>query len=519
MTIRETSSARSNKQSPSFSVRAAFEHLFVQEKEPLYILLILGAITLSGFVLRVLVINRPIAYDEAYTFINFASRPFKHILADYSAPNNHILHTILVGIASRLFGGEPWAVRLPAFLAGTLTAPVMYLVARRFFSRPQALGAAALMAVTPVLIDYSVNGRGYTMLFLLALLLTNFAAILVTRQSKTALIAYGLTAALGFYTIPIFLYPMAGVSLWVALTYLVDKDPWRERLRRLAVFLGVCILAGLLTLILYSPVIIFGSGLSSMIGNEFVESADWTSFVANLSSRLINVWSKWMIGFSSTVEYILLGGFSLSLLFYRRVSNQKLPLQVPLILALAILLVVQRVTPTPRIWLYLEMFYLMFAAAGLVWLVDWSVGRIVAAPLAERMVSFILLLMFTVISVNALIAQQQFLAKADNHSAEEYAANYLADHLQPEDTLIATSPVDIETAYYLHLRGIPFDRFYKRDHPVKIQNAMLLVRKNSKYTTPEDVVNFFKLDDELDVSAADLVFEYANVQVYSIPAK
>lgn len=519
MTIREISSARSNKQSPPFSVRAAFENLFVQEKEPLYILLILGGITLAGFVLRLLVINQPIAYDEAYTFLNFASRPFKHILADYSAPNNHILHTILVGIAYRMFGGEPWVVRMPAFLAGTLMVPVMYLTARRFFSRPQALGAAALMAVTPVLIDYSVNGRGYTMLFLFALLLTNFAAILVIRQSKPAFIAYGLTAALGFYTIPIFLYPMAGVSLWVALTYLVDKDPWRERLRRLAVFLGVCILAGLLTLILYSPVIIFGSGLSSMVGNEFVESADWTSFVANLGPRLINVWSKWMIGFSPTVENILLGGFSLSLLFYRRVSNQKLPLQVLLILALVILLIVQRVTPTPRIWLYLEVFYLMFAAAGLVWLVDWSVGRIVEARFAERIVSFTLLVIFTGVFANVLISQQRFLAKVDNRSPEEYAATYLADHLQPEDTLVATSPVDIETAYYLSLHGIPFERFYKRDHPVEIQNAILLVRKNSKYTTPESVVNFFKLEEELDVPAAELVFEYANVQVYSIPAK
>src|SRR5512139_2592793 len=128
---------------------------------------------LDGFFLRLLVINRSIDYDKAYTFLNFASKSFKYILADYSAPNNHILHTILVGIASRLFGGEPWAVRLPAFLAGTLIVPVMYLTARRFFSRPQALGAAALLAVTPVLIDYSVNGRGYTMLFLFALLLTN----------------------------------------------------------------------------------------------------------------------------------------------------------------------------------------------------------------------------------------------------------------------------------------------------------------------------------------------------------
>jgi hypothetical protein len=121
--------------------------------------------------------------------------------------------------------------------------------------------------------------------------------------------------------------------------------------------------------------------------------------------------------------------------------------------------------------------------------------------------------------VNVLVAQQQFLAKADNHSPEEYAAGYLADHLQPEDTLVATSPVDIETAYYLSLHGIPFDRFYKLDHPVEIQNAILLVRKNSKYKTPESVVNFFKLEDALDVPAAELVFEYANVQVYSIPAK
>src|SRR5512139_1237710 len=107
-----TQSTHSKMPGRPFSLWAGFEHLFVQEKEPLYILLILGGITLAGFVLRVLVINRPIAYDEAYTFLNFASKSFKYILADYSAPNNHILHTILVGVAYRMFGGEPWVVRL-----------------------------------------------------------------------------------------------------------------------------------------------------------------------------------------------------------------------------------------------------------------------------------------------------------------------------------------------------------------------------------------------------------------------
>ena len=325
------------------SFRSTFEDLFLREKDPFYIFVILGVITVIGCVLRVLAINKPVAYDEAYTFINFASRPFKHILADYSAPNNHIFHTILVGIAYRLFGGQAWVLRLPAFIAGTLMAPVMYVTARRFFSRAQALGAAALIAVIPVFINYSVNGRGYTILFLCALLLTNFAGILVERQSKSALIAYGLTAALGFYTIPIFLYPMAGVSLWVVVTYLFAEEPWQSKLHKLGVFLGMCLLAGLLTLVLYSPVIIFGSGWSSITGNEFVQSLDWSAFLANLDPRMENTWDKWMIGLNPIMEYLFLGGFLLALFFYRKVSNQKLPLQIFLVLAIVILLAFQRV--------------------------------------------------------------------------------------------------------------------------------------------------------------------------------
>lgn len=514
-----TSNARSKEPARPFSLRALLEHLFVREKDPSYPFLILGAVMLIGLVLRLLEINKPIAYDEAYTFINFASKSFKYILADYSAPNNHILHTILVGIAYRLFGGQPWVIRLPAFIAGTLMIPVMYIAARRFFSCPQALGAAALIAVIPIFIDYSVNGRGYTMLFVFALLLANFGGILVNRQSKSALIAYGLTAAFGFYTIPIFLYPMAGVSLWVVTTYLFTKEPWQSRLRRIAIFLGMCALAGILTLILYSPVIIFGTGFSSITGNEFVQSLDWSAFVANLDPRLANVWNKWTIGLNPAMEYLLLGGFLLSLCFYRKVSNQKLPLQVFLVLALAILLVLQRVTPTPRIWLYLEVFYLMFAAAAWVWLLDWLTRRVIDPPLAERILSVAILLVFLGAFAGALIARQQNAAGADSHSPEEYAANYLADHLQSEDTLVATGPVDIETAYYLSQHGISFDRFYKRDHPTPIRNALVLVAKKTNYETPESVVHFFKLEQTLDLSAAKLVFEYANVQVYSIPAK
>jgi len=466
-------------------------------------------------------INKSIAYDEAYTFIHFASREFKHILADYSAPNNHIFHTILVGISYRLFGGQAWALRLPAFIAGCLIVPAMYITTRRFFSSAQALAASALIAVMPWFITYSVNARGYTMLILFALLLANFAGILVTRQSKSALIAFTLTAALGFYTIPIFLYPMAGISLWVFTTYLIEKEPWHIKVHKLAVFLGICcILSILLTILLYSPVIIFGSGLSSIISNEIVKSLNWSTFVANLDPRFIKTWQKWMVRLSPTIENLFLTGFLVSLLFYRKVSNQKLPMQFFLALAVAILVVLQRVTPLPRIWLYLEAFYVMFASAGLVWLAECIVRRIADPPLTEKLLASTILLIFIGIVISTLIANRQNPVFMDRDLLpEEYAANYLAAHLKPEDTIVATGPVDIQTAYYLSLHGIPFDRFYQRDHPVKIQNALVMSRKNSRYKTPDSVVDFFKLDQVLDLSQSELVFEYANVQIYSVPAK
>jgi hypothetical protein len=128
---------------------------------------------------------------------------------------------------------------------------------RRFFLNIRL--AAGLIADIPLFINYSVNGRGYTMLVLFASLLANFAGILVVRQSKPALIAFILTAALGFYTIPIFLYPMAGISLWVVVTYLFSKERSKAAARtiRQRLYAGRSTHAGL-----YSPVIFFWSCIS-----------------------------------------------------------------------------------------------------------------------------------------------------------------------------------------------------------------------------------------------------------------
>jgi len=505
----------------SQSFRATLTHLFVHEKDPNYVYLFLGIITLIGLILRLYVINDPIGYDEAYTFIYFASKPFKYILADYHAPNNHILNSILIGIAYRIFGNQLWIVRLPAFIFSILGIPAAYFAARRFFTREQALAASAILAVSPSLINDAANGRGYTLVALLSLLLVNFAGILIKQQSRPALIAYATTGALGFYTIPIFLYPMAGISLWIAITYLTENESWRNRFVKLGIFLGTCIVSGILTLALYSPVIIFGSGFQSIVGNDIVKPLTWFKFTENFDHRIAQTWHKWMMLLSPNIQYLLNGGFLISLFLYRKISNQKIPMQLTLVLAVFILLILQRLTPLPRIWSYLEMFYLFFSAAGLAWLANLLFRRFFGQPdMAGRTFSVFILLIVVLIFVNVTAKTFNRKAIADRTIApEKFAAEYIADHISQSDTIVAVAPTDVETAYYLKIDNVSYDVYYQRDHPVVIQNALVLVRSTEWYNTPQSVLDFFDLTPNMDMASAQVVFEYGPLQVYSIPAK
>lgn len=508
-----------SQQDPPPSISATLQHLFIAGKDPSYIYWILGAVTVIGLVIRVWKISQPIAYDEAYTFIHYATRDFRHILADYSAPNNHILNTILVRFFYEVFGRQPWVVRGPALLAGILCIPAAYFAARRMFNPRQALAGAALVALTPWFISYSVNGRGYTLVTLFSLLLANLGALLVERQSRAALTAYGITAALGFYTIPIFLYPMAGVSLWVLVSHLTAPGPWGERTVKARDFLLACLLAGLLTLFLYLPVILFGTGLTSIVSNEFVESREWAVFVENLRPRAIKTWESWMQAIAPAVQYILLAGFLLSLFLYRKISRQRLPLQVFLVLGAAVMLAIQRVAPLARVWLYLEAFYLIFAGGGLVWLAELLLDRFGKPALTARITSAAILVGTGMVLASIYMETQQgSLVPNRDDFPEQHAAEFLASHLTEEDTILSVSPVDIQTAYYLYMYGVPYDVFYQRDRPVDIRIAVIVLRTNSRYNTPEAVLDFYQMAGSFDLASARLVYEYGPVLVFSIPA-
>jgi 4-amino-4-deoxy-L-arabinose transferase-like glycosyltransferase len=119
------------KSSGSQKSQSILREFFIPEQEPLWVPIALGLITLVALALRLMLIVQPVQYDEAYTFIHYASKSLTTILANYSAPNNHIFHTLLVAIAYHLFGASLWTLRLPAFLAGVLTVSAAYITRLR----------------------------------------------------------------------------------------------------------------------------------------------------------------------------------------------------------------------------------------------------------------------------------------------------------------------------------------------------------------------------------------------------
>ena len=87
----------------------------------------------TALALRLHGLGADLNHDEAYTWQVFASRPYAEILGSYPVPNNHILHSLLVRLSTRVFGTGEIAIRLPALLAGLAAIPAVFLLGRALF--------------------------------------------------------------------------------------------------------------------------------------------------------------------------------------------------------------------------------------------------------------------------------------------------------------------------------------------------------------------------------------------------
>src|SRR5678815_4844579 len=112
-------------------------------------------VTALAAVCRVVALSQPMRYDESVTWAYFVGRSWTTIISQYQFPNNHVLFSLLAKATSSLAAWQPWALRLPALIAGIAIVPLTWAVGRRFADRDSALLGAALAGASTPLILYS----------------------------------------------------------------------------------------------------------------------------------------------------------------------------------------------------------------------------------------------------------------------------------------------------------------------------------------------------------------------------
>ena len=385
--------------------------------------------TLLALVLRLQFIGQPMRYDEALTFNEFASRPLYYGLSFYPDPNNHLLNTLLMHLVFVMGGNQPWLLRLPALVAGVLLVPASYWLARLLYGEGAAILAAVLVAVSSYVIEYSTNARGYTLQALCFVLMLALTVIAARRASLSALLLAAVVAAIGAYAVPTMLYGVVIAGAWLLIS--------RQISLRHLVASGLVL--GLLSVLLYLPPLII-SGPDNLAANRFVVPLPVGDLPAELARSLISTWGFWNRDVPWPLAALLVFGFLVTTVDELR--HRQLPLGLLAVAVCLLVVLLQRVAPFERVWLFLLPLYLVIASAGLARFVD---GRLLGLIFGG-------VLTFTTLTSGAILASTETGVFPD----AEGVARTLAPRLAPDDAVMTELPASLpELQYYFPRFGLP----------------------------------------------------------------
>ncbi len=168
-----------------------------------------------GAVLRLAVASQDLYADELATYWVVTAHGFTGVVetvattAEITPP----LSFLLTWAATHL-GQSPELVRLPALLAGLASIPLVYAVGLRTVGRRAALLAATLTTLSPFMIFYSAEARGYAVLTALVLA-TTICLLRAVANGGWWWVGYGACVCLAMYTHYTGIFVLAVQLAWV----------------------------------------------------------------------------------------------------------------------------------------------------------------------------------------------------------------------------------------------------------------------------------------------------------------
>jgi hypothetical protein len=462
----------------------AIGRCFFSRENTSWLFLVLGI----GIAVRAYFLAQPMRYDESYTFFNYVNGDFTRAFY-YPIPNNHVLHSILAKLSILIWGSHPESIRLPAFLAGIASIPLMFCLCRELLQGRSGLFASASIAVFPYLILYSTNARGYSIIVFLSLALMLVGVRFSKRPSVEASAILSSIAALGLMTIPSMAFPIAGIYLCLFGAYLLNGNSL-DRVLREFVFPSA-IMTAAFGAILYSPVVLVTNGLQSLVSNEFVQAQPSEVFFNQVNGHFTEVMADYtrdiptaLLIFGSIL--VVLGMYSAAIQHHWAIF-----LLLPSLLAAsAVLFVVKHAIPYPRTWIYMIPAVLIVADVG--W--TYCIGKL-SKPFRIAAVNSMLLAgaVYAVflISTNAI----EKYPDTGNFAEGPVVASYLKSAMNDRDAVDGIAPVDYPTYFYLWYQDMG-DIRPRRDNPT--QGKFYVVKKSThsiEETTQENVEKLFEIDD------------------------
>jgi mannosyltransferase len=200
---------------------------------------IVTGLTLLGAVLRFATLElQAYHHDEIVTASRLLRTTFWHAMDavgfSESAPP---LYYALAWFWTQVTGTGEWGLRSLSAVAGVATIPVAYFVGRELRGSRTGLVAAALVAVNPMLLWYSQEGRAYALVGLFGALSLLFCIRVLQRGERRDSVYWGVFSALALATHYFAVFPLIAEVLLLL------------RQRRRAAFPGLWIIGGALALL------------------------------------------------------------------------------------------------------------------------------------------------------------------------------------------------------------------------------------------------------------------------------
>jgi hypothetical protein len=493
-----------------FTGLGAFFKALKPGRVEVFSLVALVLIAAVALILRLVPIYDVMTHDESYTFVVFGSTSLFNIVTNYQLPNNHILNSVLIYFSTHLLGNQPWAVRLPALTAGLLLVPATYGLAKSMYDKYTALLGALLVAVLPGAIIYATSGRGYSLVALFTVLSLWLAIHLRSEKNLFAWSLLVLFSALGFYSVPVYLFPFGMVFAWLFFDTLAGgADAYGSKRNFLKYWLLAGLATAILVLLLYTPVFIYSGG-DKVFGNHWVTPQGWTGYLPSIPGHIAGFWQEWTGHFSSLWTYTLLLGFLLGLVFHARLSPLRFPLQFAAFLWITALLLIQRPEGVTKIWVFLQAPFMIWCAAGLVGLLkDLRLKFARNLPVAAVLVGAAVLAALAAAAVIVPTIPRRWADKGPT----ENTVLALKDRLQPQDLIIIDAPFDASVWYYAHLYGLAESRFDQRR---PFDRLFVIVSRADGQTVASVLQDRGPDPSSVDPAAAKFVLNFENLDTYLV---